>query len=108
MKSTESIIAVGPDHQVAEGVVKRPAQAGFEMKNLSVVDEGYPSEEKVVGFYNSGDRIKFWVPRARSPPTAAAFSKPPQKAPCTAEAAVKADDFLVLARGSTEEMAILQ
>jgi hypothetical protein len=76
MKSTESIVGVIPDHQVAEAVVKRPAQAGFEMKNLSVVDEGYPSEEKVVGFYNSGDRIKFWVPRARSPPTAAAFSKP--------------------------------
>ena len=33
------------------------------MKNLSVVGKGYHSEEKVVGFYNSGDRIKFWGSR---------------------------------------------
>ena len=30
------------------------------MKNLSVVGKGYHSDEKVVGFYNAGDRIKFW------------------------------------------------
>ena len=29
------------------------------MKHLSVVGKGYHSEEKVVGFYNTGDRIKF-------------------------------------------------
>jgi len=39
------------------------ASAGFEMKNLSVVGKGYHSEEKVVGFYNIGDRIKFWGTR---------------------------------------------
>jgi hypothetical protein len=92
MKSTESIIAVIPDQQAAGTAVKRLAQAGFERKNLSVVGEGYRSEEKVVGFYNSGDRIKFWVPRARSPPTTAAFSKPPQSA-CMPEGAVKPTTF---------------
>ena len=30
------------------------------MKNLSVVGKGYHSEEKVVGFYSAGDRIRFW------------------------------------------------
>ena len=36
---------------------------GFAMKNLSVVGNGYHSEEKVVGFYSTGDRIKFWGSR---------------------------------------------
>jgi hypothetical protein len=33
------------------------------MKNLSVVGKGYHSEEKVVGFYTAGDRIRFWGAR---------------------------------------------
>jgi hypothetical protein len=33
------------------------------MKNLSVVGKGYHSDEKVVGFYNMGDRVKFWGAR---------------------------------------------
>jgi hypothetical protein len=33
------------------------------MKHLSVVGKGYHSEEKVVGFYNAGDRVKFWGSR---------------------------------------------
>ena len=30
------------------------------MKKLTLVGKGYHSEEKVVGFYNLGDRVKFW------------------------------------------------
>jgi hypothetical protein len=30
------------------------------MKHLSVVGKGYHTDEKVVGFYNVADRIKFW------------------------------------------------
>jgi hypothetical protein len=36
------------------------AQAGFDLKSLSVVGKGYHTDEKVVGFYNVGDRVKFW------------------------------------------------
>jgi hypothetical protein len=36
------------------------AQAGFDMKKLTLVGKGYHSEDKVVGFYNLGDRVKFW------------------------------------------------
>jgi hypothetical protein len=43
--------------------VKELAAAGFEMKNLSVVGKGYHTEERVVGFYNVGDRVKFWGKR---------------------------------------------
>ncbi len=43
--------------------MKKLTAAGFEMKNLSIVGKGYHTDEKVVGFYNAGDRIKFWGTR---------------------------------------------
>ncbi len=43
-----------------KSAIKKLSAAGFDMKNLSVVGKGYHTEEKVVGFYNAGDRIKFW------------------------------------------------
>jgi hypothetical protein len=33
------------------------------MKHLSVIGKGYHTDEKVVGFYNMGDRVKFWGTR---------------------------------------------
>ena len=63
MDQHETAIAVFPDHQAAENAVKSLTEAGFDMKNLSVVGKGYHSEEKVVGFYNMGDRVKFWGSR---------------------------------------------
>ena len=60
---TDSAIAVFADHNAAEVAVKKLTTAGFEMKNLSVVGKGYHTDEKVVGFYNAGDRIKFWGKR---------------------------------------------
>jgi hypothetical protein len=63
MEITDAAIAVFADHPAAETAIKKLTAAGFEMKNLSVVGKGYHTEEKVVGFYNIGDRIKFWGPR---------------------------------------------
>lgn len=63
MEKTDTVIAVFADHNAAEAAVKKLAAGGFEMKNLSVVGKGYQTDEKVVGFYNEGDRIKFWGTR---------------------------------------------
>ena len=63
MQKADSVIAVFSDHNAAEAAIKKLAAAGFEMKNLSVVGKGYHTDEKVVGFYNTGDRIKFWGSR---------------------------------------------
>ena len=60
MTEPNSVIAVFPDHKGAEAAVKKLASAGIEMKHLSVVGKGYHTDEKVVGFYNMGDRVKFW------------------------------------------------
>lgn len=63
METTDTVIAVFSDHNTAEAAVKKLTGGGFEMKNLSVVGKGYHSEEKVVGFYSAGDRIRFWGAR---------------------------------------------
>jgi len=60
---TDSVIAVFADHNAAEAAVKKLAAASFAIKNLSVVGKGYQTEENVVGFYNLGDRVKFWGTR---------------------------------------------
>jgi hypothetical protein len=63
MKKTDTVVAVFADHRSVETAVKKLAAEGFEIKNLSVVGKGYHTDEKVVGFYNAGDRIKFWGTR---------------------------------------------
>ena len=63
MENIDTVIAVFADHPAAETAVKKLTAAGFEMKNLSVVGKGYHTDEKVVGFYNTGDRVKFWGTR---------------------------------------------
>jgi hypothetical protein len=63
MENADSVVAVFADHQGAEAAIKKLTEAGFDMKHLSVVGKGYHTDEKVVGFYNVGDRIKFWGKR---------------------------------------------
>jgi hypothetical protein len=63
METQNSVVAVFDDHGIAESAVKKLGAAGFDIKNLSVIGKGYHTEEKVVGFYNAGDRIKFWGKR---------------------------------------------
>jgi hypothetical protein len=63
MLQNESVIAVFGEHQEADAALKKLASAGIALVNLSVVGKGYHSEEKVVGFYNVGERIKFWGKR---------------------------------------------
>jgi len=152
METADTVIAVFADHQAAETAVKKLTAAGFEMKNLSVVGKGYHTDEKVVGFYNVGDRVKFWGKRGAfwgglwglffgglfmaipvvghvivlgylaamaisavesaivvgglSALGAALYSIGiPKDSVIQYEAALKADDFLVMAHGTAAEMA---
>lgn len=61
--ANNAVIAVFNDHQAAEAAVKKLAEGGINMKHLSVVGKGYHTDEKVIGFYNTGDRVKFWGKR---------------------------------------------
>jgi hypothetical protein len=152
MIRSETAVALFHSHDDAEKAVKTLTAAGFEMKNLSVVGKGYHSEEKVVGFYNTGDRIKFWGSRGAfwggfwglflgglfmtipvvghvvvlgylaavvasglenaivvgglSALGAALYGLGiPKDSVLEYESAIKADDFVVMARGSSEEVA---
>jgi hypothetical protein len=60
MTDTNAAIAVYNDHASAEDAVKELQKSGFDMKKLSVVGKDYHTDEQVVGYYNAGDRMKYW------------------------------------------------
>jgi hypothetical protein len=63
MLQNESVVAVFSEYQEADAAVKKLAKAGVKMNNLSVVGKAYHSDEKIIGFYDAGDWIKFWGKR---------------------------------------------
>jgi len=59
MKS-EVTVAVCNTHEEAEQVVKILQHSGFDMKKLSIIGKDYHEEDKVIGYYNTGDIVKSW------------------------------------------------
>jgi len=55
-----SVAAVFAQHSGAEKAVKELKDGGFDVKKLSIIGSDYHSEENVVGFYNTGDRMMYW------------------------------------------------
>jgi hypothetical protein len=60
MTNENAIVAVYNSHQEAEAAVEQLKHAGFDMTKLSIVGKDYHTEENVVGYYNAGDRMKYW------------------------------------------------
>ena len=60
MSNPDSAFFVFDAHAAAEEAIRTLGQSGFDMKKLSLVGKGYHSEEKPMGFYTVGDRIKAW------------------------------------------------
>src|SRR5208282_5898912 len=60
MTKTNSVVAIYDTHSLAEEAVKNLQKSGFDMKKLSIVGKDYHSEEDVTGYYNTGDRMKYW------------------------------------------------
>jgi hypothetical protein len=60
MTTNNAVVAAFKDHQGVEAAIRKLSEAGLDIKHFSIVGKGYHTEEKVVGFYNSGDRITFW------------------------------------------------
>jgi hypothetical protein len=58
--TNNSVAAVFAQHEGAERAVKELKDSGFDVKKLSIIGSDYHSEEDVVGFYNTGDRMAFW------------------------------------------------
>ena len=60
MTNENAIVAVYNDHVQAEEAVDQLKRTGFDMTKLSIVGKDYHTEENVVGYYNAGDRMKYW------------------------------------------------
>ena len=56
----EAVIAIYNTHPEAEAAVKELHRGGFDMRKLSVVGRDYHTDHQVVGYYNAGDRMKYW------------------------------------------------
>ena len=60
-KSDKSaVIAIYDTHVEAEAAVRELQKSGFDMKKLSIVGKDYQTEEEVVGYYTTGERMKAW------------------------------------------------
>jgi hypothetical protein len=57
---TNAMIAVYKTHVEAEAGIKELQRAGFSLNKLSIVGKDYHSNEHVVGYYNTGDRMRYW------------------------------------------------
>jgi len=60
MFETNSVVAIYQTHSEAEEAVKELQRSGFDMKQMSIVGKDYHTDEHVVGYYNTGDRMKYW------------------------------------------------
>jgi len=60
MNKSNSAVAIYSSHTAAEAAVKELQHSGFDMKKLSIVGRDYHTDEHVVGYYNTGDRMKVW------------------------------------------------
>ena len=60
MSDKNTAVAVYDRHDQAEAAIKELQRAGFDMKRLSIVGKEYHTDEHVVGYYNTGDRMAYW------------------------------------------------
>jgi uncharacterized membrane protein len=60
MNSSGVTIAIYDSHEAAEKAVKSLRTAGIDFRKISIVGKDYHSEEQPVGYFNMGDRAKFF------------------------------------------------
>lgn len=60
MSKSDIAVAVYESHGQADDAVHKLAKAGFDMKSISILGKEYHTEEHVVGYFNTGDRVKYF------------------------------------------------
>jgi uncharacterized membrane protein len=60
MSEQNSVVAVYASHVEAEEALKELQSGGIDMKALSIVAKDTHTDEHAVGYYNAGDRMKYW------------------------------------------------
>jgi uncharacterized membrane protein len=56
----DTVVAVYESHADAEQAVAKLSEASFDIKQVSIIGKDYHTQEKVVGYYTTGDRMKSW------------------------------------------------
>lgn len=60
MKNQSSAVAIYNTHTDAAAAVKELQRSGIDMKLISIVGKDHRAEDHVVGYYKTGDRLKYW------------------------------------------------
>ena len=60
MSIFNSVVAIYDTHVQAEEAVKELQEGGIDMKTLSIAAKDTHTDEHVVGYYNAGERMKYW------------------------------------------------
>jgi hypothetical protein len=60
MTEETNVVAIYPDHDSAEQAVSQLRDASFDVTKLSIIGKDYHTDEKVVGYYTTGERMKYW------------------------------------------------
>jgi uncharacterized membrane protein len=55
-----AVVAIYKSHTEAEAAIKELQRSSFDMKKLSIVGRDQHTDEHVIGYYNAGDRMKYW------------------------------------------------
>lgn len=60
MSDTNSAVAIFSRRDQAEQAIRKLHSAGIELQRMSLIGRDFHSEQHVVGYYTTGDRMKAW------------------------------------------------
>jgi hypothetical protein len=60
MVEQDAVVAIYASHIEAEQALEELQSGGIDMKTLSIVGKEAHTEEHAVGYYNAGNRMKYW------------------------------------------------
>jgi hypothetical protein len=86
MSERNAAVAVYGTHVEAEEAIKELQRAGIDMRSFSVIGKVTHTDEHVVGYCNTGDRMKYWGSVVQY------------------ELALKTDNFLRMVHGTAAEV----
>ena len=60
VQNRSSTIATFSGHPAAENAIRDLQKHNFDVTKLSIIGRDYHTQENVLGFYKTGDRMKYW------------------------------------------------
>lgn len=63
MSEYNAVVGIYNTHTEAETAIKELQKSGFDMRKLSIVGKDYHTEEQVIGYYTTGERMQVWGKR---------------------------------------------